>query len=647
MTDLRGPTLGKYQLRERLGRGGMAEVYRAWHPDLERHVAIKVLHNFLAETPGFLDRFKREAKAVAQLRHPHIVQVFDFDRHNDISYMVMEYVPGPTLKTVLDLAHEHGQHLPWPIALAIFRALLEAVGYAHAHGMVHRDLKPGNVLLDINDWDATPPAERYPRLCAGWPFRTVLTDFGIAKIIGAERLTQSGLTVGTPHYLSPEQAAGEPGDLRSDLYALGIMLFESLSGQVPFDAPTAPAVLLKHLSAPIPSLQTLLPDLPAPLEGFIQRALAKQAAQRFQTAAEMRAALETLAASDKRPPPPALSEPTLPLPNIAPKRGLGRWPRAWTMGLIGGLLIALLTLGFVGLNAWGGASATQAALATAQAQTETGDYQLAVDSYTLVLNRDPANLAALLGRAWAYEQLGQVDDALDDYAAVLAAAPNNALAHAETTRIALQYGSGFNPEAWLADLNFAVDHATDTEKARALYLRGWAVFTFALVDGAPNPTRALPDLQQAAQLAPQRAEHHFTLAQTYLALGQATEALQAANRVIELAPDAAVHYKLRAHAQFVLGDYFAAIDDLTLALERETSPALAATLYAERAYLNAQVNLSQAAQADLAAALTHDPTSTIAGYVQAWLDPAQPRPTALRPVPDDPIWQAIVRALTK
>jgi serine/threonine-protein kinase len=297
MADLAGHTLGKYQLQERLGRGGMAEVYKAYHPGLDRFVAVKVLHPHLAEASDFLGRFKREAQAVARLRHPHIVQVYDFDVEGEQHYMVMEYVPGVSLKAHLDDLFVRGERMPVDEVLGLFRALLDAVGYAHAQGMIHRDLKPANVMLEIENAegsqqkaDVTPPAYRLPPSA----YRPVLTDFGIAKILGGSTFTASGVTVGTPTYMSPEQGSGEPGDARSDLYALGVMLYECLTGQVPFQGDTSAAILLKHISAPIPPLRDTLPELPTSLERVVEKALAKNPDERYPSAGEMQAALAGL-----------------------------------------------------------------------------------------------------------------------------------------------------------------------------------------------------------------------------------------------------------------------------------------------------------------------------------------------------------------
>lgn len=225
MTNLMGQKLGKYELTARLGRGGMAEVYKAYQPGLDRFVAIKVIGGSFADMPEFLTRFKREARSIAQLRHAHIVQVFDFDAEEDLYYMVMEYIPGGTL-------HQRIQRrgaLPVPDVLRIAIALSDALDYAHQRGMIHRDIKPANVMF-TDDGYAHP----------------VLTDFGIARILGETALTTSGF-IGTPGYISPEVGRGERVDERTDIYSMGVMLYEMVTGRMPFYGDTPYAVIMKHV----------------------------------------------------------------------------------------------------------------------------------------------------------------------------------------------------------------------------------------------------------------------------------------------------------------------------------------------------------------------------------------------------------------
>jgi len=287
MADRINKQIGKYQITELLGQGAMAEVYKAFHPTLEREVAIKVIHPRLAEDPCSVDRFWREAKVVAALRHPGIVQVYDFEVESDILYMVMEFVPGESLQERLAALHNGGERMSLDEALCLLRLTVQAVAYAHGQGVVHRDLKPANVLLTVED-------------------RPVLTDFGLSKMVGAERLADSGAIVGTPTYMSPEQGEGEAGDERSDVYSLGVMLYELTTGNPPFSAESPISVILKHLDEPLPAPRLMSPDLPVSIERIIQKTLEKEPAVRFQSAGELLAALDEVVVTDVMPGAPTL-----------------------------------------------------------------------------------------------------------------------------------------------------------------------------------------------------------------------------------------------------------------------------------------------------------------------------------------------------
>ena len=281
MEDLAGKMLGNYRVVERIGRGGMAAVYKAYQPALERHVAIKVIHQQLtADDAQFLKRFQREARSVATLRHPNIVQVFDFGTQDDVSYMVMEYLEGHTLKAELNALAGRGETMPLAEVARIFEAVADALDYAHRQGMVHRDIKPANVMLTTKG-------------------EVILTDFGIARIVGGTQYTATGAVVGTPAYLSPEQGQGERGDERSDIYALGVVLYEMVTGKVPFDADTPLAVIFKHISDPLPPPRQFNPGIPAALEQVILKAMAKSPDDRYQTVGGMMLAVtDALAAPD-------------------------------------------------------------------------------------------------------------------------------------------------------------------------------------------------------------------------------------------------------------------------------------------------------------------------------------------------------------
>lgn len=265
-------TLNEYTIVRLLGRGGMAEVYEGHDRELERSVAIKVILPAMSNEPGFEERFRREARLVASLRHPHIVQVYDFGVADGSPYMVMEYLPGGTLKDRLAELRDRRQTLPPSEAAAILDALAGALDYAHSRGAIHRDIKPGNILFTI---------ENDP----------VLADFGIARLLGeASQLTTTGQIVGSPAYMAPEQALGTNVDGRADQYALGVVLYEMLTGRPPFQADSPTTLLMQHVNTPPPPPRSLNSQVPEDMQAVLLKALAKQPDQRYGSVRELAAA---------------------------------------------------------------------------------------------------------------------------------------------------------------------------------------------------------------------------------------------------------------------------------------------------------------------------------------------------------------------
>jgi tRNA A-37 threonylcarbamoyl transferase component Bud32 len=286
-TDLTGTTLGNYRVLSPVGRGGMAVVYQGYQPSLDRYVAIKVMSHHLAGDQTFVDRFQREAAGVAQLRHQNIVQMVDFGLKNDISFMVMEYIDGETLKERLVRLNQSGERIPLPEVIRVVNDIAAGLDYAHAHNIVHRDVKPANIMLRRE--------ERLAELTGRAPFTAVLTDFGVARMLEGVQLTGTGATIGTPDYMSPEQAKGLGATAASDVYALSIVLYEMLTGELPFTADTPVAVLLQHMQATPPSVLTKVPDLPVNFETVLLKGLAKSPEDRFATAGQLAEAVTAVA----------------------------------------------------------------------------------------------------------------------------------------------------------------------------------------------------------------------------------------------------------------------------------------------------------------------------------------------------------------
>ena len=271
--SLIGQTLGgRYRIDDLLGQGGMSAVYKAFDPNLKRVVAVKIIHAHLAEDPRFVVRFEEEAAAVAQLRHPNIVQVFDFNHDDDLYYMVQEYVAGETLQERLRRLNNSGRWLSLDRAIDYTLNICDALSYAHKRGMVHRDIKPANIMIDIHG-------------------QAILMDFGIVKIIGGEKHTATGAVVGTALYLPPELIRGEIPDPRSDQYSLAITLFEAISGRPPFEADSAMTLMMMHINDPLPDLRQLRPDTPPGLAAIIEKALSKNRDQRYASMADLAHAL--------------------------------------------------------------------------------------------------------------------------------------------------------------------------------------------------------------------------------------------------------------------------------------------------------------------------------------------------------------------
>jgi len=339
---------GRYSVRHRVGAGGMAEVYCAEDLQLGREVALKLLYGRFAEDEEFLERFRREASSAAGLQHQNVVSVYDRGEYEDTAYIAMEFVDGRTLKTVVT---EEGP-LPPARAIELTTQILRAARFAHKRGIIHRDFKPHNVIVDVDD-------------------RAKVTDFGIARA-GASDMTQTGSIMGTAQYLSPEQAQGLPVSAQSDLYSIGILLFELLTGRVPFEGDSAVAIALKQVAETPPRPSVLNPAVTPELEGVVLRALEKEPVRRFADADEFAAALEaagrgagvsaattgaTAVANGVPPPVIGLDPPTQVEQPVGPISESYAYPpqplapadererRRWWIPLLAGLVVAAVVVG--------------------------------------------------------------------------------------------------------------------------------------------------------------------------------------------------------------------------------------------------------------------------------------------------------------
>jgi serine/threonine protein kinase len=340
MPDWEGKVLGSVHISRLVARGGMAEVYTGMQEPIGE-VAVKVMRGMLEKDSEQLARFQREAEVIEELRHPNIVRMYSYDIVNESPYLVMEYIPGPSLAVYLKNLHDHEQRMPIGMVAHLLSQLASALDYAHARGVIHRDIKPANVLLRSQSGQV--------RLNEPLPedVEPVLTDFGLVRLLDSTMHTTAGSVSGTPTYMSPEQARGEKVDKRTDIYSLGIMLYEMLAGTVPFQADTTFGMLMKHINEPLPPI----PGLSTELQAILDRTLAKDPALRYESAGDL--ANEFLALFNGQ----TISPGTLHLAQLAREaalagkpaapQGTGRSMNRWLRIGLEGLLVIVLALAIV------------------------------------------------------------------------------------------------------------------------------------------------------------------------------------------------------------------------------------------------------------------------------------------------------------
>jgi tetratricopeptide (TPR) repeat protein len=609
MANLIGKTLGPYRVIDQIGLGGMATVYKAYQPSMDRYVALKVLSTHLSQTPAFVKRFQQEAKMIAKLEHLHILPVYDHDEEGDYLYLVMRYIEAGTLKDRLNRG---------ALSLEDTRRVVSQVGsaleYAHQMGVVHRDLKPSNILVDRQ-------GDCY------------LTDFGIARMVeGALGMTGSNI-IGTPQYMAPEQGESARVDHRADIYAMGVVIYEMLTGRPPYDAETPFAVVLKHLTEPLPLPRNLRPNLPEEVERVMLKALAKNPADRYQSMAELVAAFDR--AVEAAPAGIAQVTPAAPLAATAEPVATGslpassawrRWLAAQPPWLLGAAVLGLIVLVVAGLilsqvpgrvEISGGQvqvilptdtvmptilplpTATEAAVVipptitapptrekiTATPKPTSTRVVLPTVAVSSAVEQAPA-LAGLVDEAVAGRNWAEALTAISEAIKLDPANPQYYL------RRAFIYDAGLGQmDKAVADASMAIELAPSL--VEAWKTRG----TASMHGGECGP--ALLDIEQAIALDPERFDSYVDRADVLRCLGRFDEAIADYGRGLALNPSSSWAYWTRGMLYEQKGDLAAALADYGQAITLQPDDAWASTdFYNSRAGVYRALDQHRQALAD-------------------------------------------------
>ena len=515
MTFTPGENVGQYRIIEALGQGGMATVFKAYHPSLDRYVAIKVLHPAFKEDQNFLARFNREARIVAKLDHPNIIPIFDFALHGDTPYLVMRYVEGKTLKAVL-------REEPLPIApaqtLAMLKPIASALAYAHAQGILHRDIKPSNIMR-ANDG------------------HIYITDFGLARIAQAGESTMSqDMLIGTPQYISPEQARGIAIDERTDIYSFGVVLFEMLTGRVPFSADTPYAIIHDHIYTPLPLPTSINPNLSPDIERVLLKALAKDPPARFANITELMNALEHAIGTPApapiaitMPPPVETRTPSQvgapPPEQIAPRPTRRFTPLTCAASLVGAIIL-------IAVCAWL-ALALGDDLATAL-RFAPPNQNAAIRDARARVNANPQDPLAHLQLADALATAKQFDTAFNEYEQAIRLNPQTPDAYRRAGETAERAGN-FDRALKYYDLGHK---AIPNDIGLLLGLGDMQLRAKRYED-------ARASFEQAMRLDPGNAQAVWRMGEYYRALGKLAEALREYTRALAIDPNLPeAHYGL-------------------------------------------------------------------------------------------------------